>query len=47
VGGMLLAVDGILILLMYKKVNPEKKFIVYPLILVFLIGLTYSIIYFS
>jgi len=47
VGGMLLAVDGILILLMYKKVNPEKKFIVYPLISVFLIGLTYSIIYFS
>jgi len=47
VGGMLLAVDGILILLMYKKIKPERKIFVYPLILVLLIGIIYSIVYFS
>lgn len=47
VGGVMLAVDGILILLMYQKINPKKKWIAYPLILVFLGGLVYSFIYFS
>jgi len=47
VGGMMLAVDGILILLMYKKVKPERKIFVYPLILLLLGGIIYSIVYFS
>lgn len=47
VGAIMLAVDAILILLMYNKIRPERKFIVYPLILVFLGGIIYSIIYFS
>ncbi len=47
VGGIMLAVDGILILLMYKKLRPERKIIVYPLILLLLGGIIYSIVYFS
>lgn len=47
VGGIMLAVDGILILLMYKKVRPERKLLIYPLILVLLGGIIYSISYFS
>lgn len=47
VGGVMLAVDGILILLMYNKIRPERKFLVYPLILVFLAGIMYSFVYFS
>ncbi len=47
VGGMMLAVEGILILLMYKKVHPRRKIFVYPLILLLLGGIIYSIVYFS
>ena len=47
VGGVMLGVDGILILLMYQKINPEKKFFAYPMILVFIAGIVYSFIYFS
>ena len=47
VGGLLLGVDGILILLMYNKIRPERRFITYPLMLIFLVGILYSIIYFS
>jgi tyrosine-specific transport protein len=47
VGGIMLAVDGILILLMYKKIRPERKILVYPLILLLLGGIIYSVIYFS
>lgn len=47
VGGVMLAVDGILILLMYNKIRPERRFITYPLMLVFLAGIVYSIAYFS
>ena len=47
VGGIMLAVDGILILLMYKKIRPERVFLIYPLILVLLGGIIYSIIYYS
>jgi tyrosine-specific transport protein len=47
VGGIMLAVDGILILLMYKKLRPERKIFVYPLILLLLGGIIYSVIYFS
>jgi len=46
VGGVMLGIDGILILLMYGKIRPEKKFLTYPLILVFLAGILYEIIYF-
>ena len=44
VGGIILGIDGILILLMYQKVT-KKKF-VYPLALIFLAGILYEIIYF-
>ena len=47
VGGIMLAVDGILILLMYRKLRPERKILVYPLILLLLGGIIYSIIYYS
>jgi amino acid permease len=44
VGGIALGTDGILILLMYKKRKPKAK-IIYPLILIFLFGIFYEIIY--
>jgi tyrosine-specific transport protein len=47
VGGVMLAVDGILILLMYNKIRPERKFITYSLISLFLAGIVYSLLYFS
>lgn len=46
VGGVMLGIDGILILLMYKKIKPQRKFLNYPLILIFLAGIIYEIIYF-
>lgn len=47
VGGILLAIDGILILLMYRKVKGRKSnILVYPLVLVFLAGIIYQIIYY-
>ena len=45
VGGAMLGIDGILILLMYRKINP-KKILIYPLFLVLLLGIIYEIIYF-
>lgn len=45
IGGVMLGIDGILILLMYKKIKP-KNFLVYPLILIFLGGIVYEVIYF-
>lgn len=44
-GGVFLGIDGILILLMYKKIG-GKNIIIYPLSLVFLLGVIYEIIYF-
>ncbi|MCX6722019.1 MAG: hypothetical protein NTY04_02420 [Candidatus Staskawiczbacteria bacterium] len=44
IGGVLLGIDGILILLMYKKIG-GKNIIIYPLSLVFLFGIIYEIIY--
>lgn len=44
VGGVMLGIDGILILLMYRKLHP-RKFWVFPLVLVFLGGIIYEIIY--
>ncbi len=46
VGATMLGIDGILILLMYQKIKPKKKFLIFPLILVFLGGIIYEIIYF-
>lgn len=44
-GGVLLGIDGILILMMYKKIG-GKNIVIYPLSLVFLLGVIYEIIYF-
>lgn len=44
-GGILLGIDGILILFMYRKIG-GKKMIIYPLSIIFLLGITYQIIYF-
>lgn len=44
IGGVLLGIDGILILLMYKKIG-GKKIIVYPLTLFFVLGIIYSIVF--
>jgi len=44
-GGVFLGINGILILLMYKKIK-GKNIIIYPLSLVFLLGVIYEIIYF-
>lgn len=46
VGGVMLGIDGILVLLMYKKIG-GKNIIIYPLSLVFLLGIIYEIIYFA
>jgi len=51
VGATMLGIDGILILLMYKKQvknqkSKVKSLLVYPLILVFFAGIIYEIIYF-
>jgi len=49
VGGVLLGLDGIFVLLMYKKIAGPKghpNIIIYPLSLVFLLGVIYEIIYF-
>ena len=45
VGGVMMGIEGILILLMYKKLYPQRPW-VYPLILIFLGGIVYEIIYF-
>ncbi|MEI7424841.1 MAG: aromatic amino acid transport family protein [Candidatus Staskawiczbacteria bacterium] len=45
IGGVSLGINGILILLMYKKIG-GKNIIIYPLSLVFLLGVIYEIIYF-
>jgi len=45
IGGVMIGIDGILILLMYHKIN-KKNILVYPLILIFIFGIIYEIIYF-
>lgn len=45
IGGVLLSIEGILIVLIYKKIG-GKKIVVYPLALFFILGIMYSIIYF-
>ncbi len=52
IGGVILGIDGILILLIYKKIGDPpggetgKNIIIYPLSLVFMLGVIYEIIYF-
>jgi len=48
VGGVMLGIDGILILLMYKKVvkSKIKDFFFYPLSLILFLGIFYQIFYF-
>ena len=47
VGGVMIGIEAILILLMYRKVFPGKnKFLIFPLALIFLVGIVYEIIYF-
>ncbi len=45
VGGVLLSVDGILIMLMYKKIG-GRAIIVYPFMAVFALGTVYELVYF-
>ncbi len=46
-GGVLLGIEGILIILMYQKIGSKKaKIFTYPLILVFVFGIVYEIFYF-
>jgi hypothetical protein len=46
IGSVALAIDGILISLMYKKIKPEKRILSYFLVLFFILGIIYSINYF-
>jgi amino acid permease len=48
VGGIFLGIDGILVLLMYRKIKKSKikDFLFYPLFLVFFFGIFYQIFYF-
>jgi tyrosine-specific transport protein len=43
-GGTMLAISGILVLLMYRKITKNK--FIYPLILIFFIGVVYEFVYF-
>ncbi len=44
-GGILMGINGILILFMYKKIG-GKNVIIYPLSIIFILGVIYEIIYF-
>jgi len=44
IGGVLLAFEGIMILLMYRKINPTNR-LVFPLILILMAGIIYQIAY--
>ncbi len=45
IGTVMLGIDGILILLMYRKIKP-KQILIYPLFLILSAGIIYQIIYF-
>lgn len=45
IGGVLLSIDGILILLMYKKIG-GRNIIIYPLVIFFILGIAYELFYF-
>ncbi len=46
IGGVLLGIDGILILLMYRKIG-GKSIIIYPLTLMFVLGIIYQLFIFK
>jgi len=46
VGGVLLGLDGILIILMYQKIRPARKLATYPLLLIFVGGIIYELAYY-
>ncbi len=46
VGGVFIGIDGILIVMMYQKVKKRTSFFTYPLILLFVVGIIYQIMYF-
>jgi len=46
IGGVFLAVDGILIILMYQKIRPDRKMICWPLLLVLAGGIIYELAYY-
>jgi len=46
IGGVMLGIEGIIILMIYNKVAPRKKFIIYPLGIIFALGIFYEIYYF-
>lgn len=47
VGGVTIGIDGILIILMYQKIKQKKvPLFTYPLILIFVLGIIYQIVYF-
>lgn len=45
IGGVFLGINGIIILLMYKKIG-GKHYIIIPLIVVFVVGIIYEMVYF-
>lgn len=46
IGGVFLAIDGILIVLMYQKIRPDHRAITWPLILVLVGGIIYELSYY-
>lgn len=46
VGGVFIGIDGILIIMMYQKIKKKTPLFTYPLILIFILGIIYQIIYF-
>jgi len=44
-GGVFLGIDGVLMLLMYRKIKPKKAKLVWFLSLIFIGGIIYEIIY--
>jgi len=45
IGGVLLGINGVMVLMIYRKIG-GKKILVYPLLFVFILGIIYEIIYF-
>jgi len=46
IGGVFLAIDGILIILMYQKIRPDRKAITWPLLLILAGGIIYELSYY-
>jgi len=46
VGGTMMGVNGLLILAMYNKIKPQKKWLMFPLITLLMAGMIFEIIYF-